>query len=91
GARCAQFLFGQGIWPWYVLALSIGAAYSAVADSAIVWQFSETMNGLMVIPNLITLALLTPEVRCLTKDYLKIRRINAGGGYYADFHQCKPL
>jgi Na+/alanine symporter len=45
----------------------------------------------MAIPNLITLALLTPEVVRLTKDYKKTGKSMAGGGNYANFHQCKPL
>ena len=55
-----------------------------------VWLLAETVNGLMAIPNLITLAVLTPEVVRLTKEY-KNRLRKAGGGNYANFHQCKPL
>ena len=35
----------------------------------VLWQFSEAVNGLMAIPNLITLAVLAPEAVRLTNEY----------------------
>ena len=40
-------------------------------ETPTVWHLAELFNGLMAIPNLITLAFLTPEVVRLTKDYKK--------------------
>ncbi len=91
GARCAEFLFGPKAWRYFALAQTGAIVFAAAADTASVWQFCETVNGLMVIPNLTALAALTPEVVRLTKEY-KIAGVSyAGGGNYADFHQCKPL
>ena len=64
-------------------------AAGSVLDTAVVWQLAEAVNGLMAIPNLITLAVLTPEVARLTKEYRY--RKNPVEVHYADFHQCKPL
>ena len=91
GARCAQFLFGAKAWRYFA-ALQIPAVFAgAYLETAAVWQISETVNGLMSMPNLIALALLAPEAARLTKEYRKSGVICAGGGNYADFHQCKPL
>lgn len=91
GARCAEFLFGPRAWRCFALAQTAAILLGSVLDTATVWQLSETVNGLMVIPNLITLAALSPELVRLTKDYKKSGGRTAGGGNYADFHQCKPL
>ena len=91
GARCAQFLFGDSVWGSFASVQTFVIVLSSVLDTAAVWQFAETVNGLMVIPNLITLAALSPELCRLTKEYTKIRQIKAGGGTYANFHQRKPL
>lgn len=69
GARCAQYLFGRKVWKCYAAAQSLMVIIGAMMDTELVWQFSETVNGLMVIPNLITLAVLSPEVVRLTKEY----------------------
>ena len=91
GGRCAEFLFGSRAWNWFSL-LQIPVIFvSAVADTASVWLLSETLNGLMAIPNLFTLAVLAPEAVRLTKEYKKPDVRNVSGGNYADFHQRKPL
>ena len=91
GACCCRYLFGPKVWSMYAVSQSIAVVFGAVADTRVVWQLSETVNGLMVIPNLITLAALSGEVVRLTKEYRKSGIHHAGGGNYADFHQCKPL
>lgn len=91
GARCAEFLFGPKAWKWFALAQTIAVALSSVLDTGTVWQLSETVNGLMAIPNLIVLAALAPELVRLTKEYKKTGAPAASGGTYANFHQCKSL
>ena len=71
GTRCAQYLFGSHAWKIYAVAQTAMVLLGAVADTALIWQVSETVNGLMAIPNLITLAALSPEVVRLTKEYRK--------------------
>ncbi|MDO5400833.1 MAG: amino acid carrier protein [Eubacteriales bacterium] len=68
GSACARFLLGSawaGAFVWVQMGVVV---VSCVADTASVWQLSETVNGLMAIPNLISLALLLPELRRLTKE-----------------------
>lgn len=91
GARCAEFLFGAKAWRGFALAQTATVVLGSVLDTGTVWQLSETVNGLMVIPNLIALAALTPELVRLTKEYKKSGGQAVSGGNYADFHQCKPL
>ena len=71
GGQCAQYLFGRRIWKTYAAAQTVMVVCSAVLDTGLVWQLSEVLNGLMVVPNLITLAALSPEVVRLTIEYRK--------------------
>lgn len=92
GGRCAEFLFGSGAWKPFALAQGAAALLGTLTDTAAVWRFSETVNGLMAVPNLITLAVLSPVVIRLTKEYLRKSGGQAAkGGTYADFHQRQPL
>jgi len=91
GARCTEFLFGPGVWKWFSAAQILVIVISSVADMADLWLLAETVNGLMALPNLITLAALTSEVIRLTKEYIKPDEKTVSGGNYADFHQRKPL
>ena len=43
----------------------------AFLETASIWQLSAAVNGLMSIPNLITLAVLAPEAARITKEYKK--------------------
>ena len=92
GARCAQFLFGTKAWGVFALLQTIAVVPGAVLKTQTVWLAAETINGLMAIPNLIALAALSPTFFRLMIEYKRKFGIqDANGGYYADFHQCKPL
>lgn len=69
GARCAQYLFGKSAWKWFVPIQGITVIAGAVLGTGTVWLLAETVNGLMAIPNLIALALLTPELSRLVNEY----------------------
>lgn len=69
GARCAQFLFGANVWKKFVALQAVTVVLGAVLKTGAVWLLSETVNGLMAIPNLIALAVLSPELARLTKEY----------------------
>lgn len=68
GARCAQFLLNGRGFQGFILAQMVTVILASISDTAAVWQFSEAVNGLMAIPNLISLAVLTPELIRLTKE-----------------------
>ena len=92
GARCAQFLFGPKVWNRFAFLQTVTVFAGAVLNTGTVWLLAETFNGLMAVPNLIALAVLSPELCRLTIEYKqKSDGIAVSGGNYADFHQCKPL
>lgn len=92
GTRCAQYLFGSGVWRRFVFLQAATVIVSALLKTGTVWLLSETVNGLMAIPNLIALAYLSPELRRLTIQYYSnLTPMRASGGTYEDFHQRKPL
>lgn len=70
GERCAEFLFGvRAVKPYRLLwlcAIPVGA----MGKLSTVWLLADVMNGLMAIPNLIALGLLSPVIFKMTKDYL---------------------
>lgn len=69
GERCAEYLLGvKVIVPFrilWVLAIYVGAT----RELSEVWGIADILNGLMAIPNLIGLLLLSPIIFKLTKDY----------------------
>ena len=92
GIRCAEFLFGAGAVRAFSLLQAAVVILGAVLETGTVWLLSETVNGLMAIPNLITLAVLSPELIRLTKEYRSLHgRSSADGGTYENIHQRKPL
>ena len=74
GERCAEFLFGiKAIKPYrvlWVLAIPMGAMVSL----DFIWLLADTLNAMMAIPNLVALALLSPVVFKLTRDYFNDSR-----------------
>lgn len=91
GARCAEFLFGGKAWKFFAGAQTAAVVAGACMQTGAVWSAAESVNGLMVIPNLIALAVLTPEVLRLTKEYKKSGAKASGGGSYADIHKREPV
>ena len=69
GARCAEFIFKEkAIRPFMVL-YSLVAIIGATVDLGLLWSIAETFNGLMAIPNLIAVFLLSGVVVKLVKEY----------------------
>ena len=92
GARCAQFLFGSRSWKIFAALQGASVIAGAAMNTGTIWVLSETVNGLMAIPNLITLTMLNAEFIRLVKEYqTRPGRISAVGGTYEHFNQCKPL
>ena len=69
GSRCAEFLFGHKIVKPYIIVYSLITIIGATVDGGIIWEITDTLNGLMALPNLIAVALLAPTVIRLTKDF----------------------
>lgn len=83
GARCAQYLFGRKVWTRFAVLQAVTVVVGAVLNTTVIWQMAEIVNGLMAIPNLISLAVLAPELQRLINEYKTGR--NAGGGTLCKF------
>lgn len=70
GAKCIEYLFGLNMITIY-LALYCGAAViGSVMKLEVVWTLSDNFNGLLAIPNLIAVTLLSGKVIKELKRYL---------------------
>ena len=64
-----EFLVGtRAIWPFRVIWV-LAVPFGAIAQLDFAWLLADTLNGLMAIPNLVSLLLLSPVVVKLTKEY----------------------
>ena len=70
GARYIEFLFSEKVIKPFMVAYSLVAILGATVNLGLMWSIAETFNGLMAIPNLIALFLLSGTVVKLVKDYL---------------------
>lgn len=70
GARCIEFLFSTNkvIKPFMVV-YSLVAILGATMELDLLWNIAETFNGLMAIPNLIAVFLLSGTVFKLVREY----------------------
>ena len=64
GIRCAQFLFGSGSVRFFVALQFCVSLISASLNTGTVWLLADIVNGLMAIPNLISVLLLSPVLWC---------------------------
>lgn len=69
GTRCIEFLFGSRANKPFMLLYSLVAIVGATMNLGLMWSIAETFNGLMVIPNLIAVFLLSGVVVKMVKDY----------------------
>ena len=53
----------------FMIAYSLVAIIGATVDLGLLWSIAETFNGLMAIPNLIGVFLLSGTAITLTKEY----------------------
>jgi AGCS family alanine or glycine:cation symporter len=66
GERCAEYLFGVRIIVPFRLFWLVAIPFGAMGKLGLIWLLADVMNGLMAIPNLIALALLSPIIFRLT-------------------------
>ncbi len=71
GEKSAEYLFGKGISRYYRLIYVGAIALGCCADLELVWKISDTFNGLLAIPNLFSIIVLSPEVFKITNEYLE--------------------
>lgn len=69
GERCVVFLMGpKAVKPYRVLWI-VAVPLGATVSLDFIWLVADTLNAMMAIPNLIALALLSPVVFKLVREY----------------------
>ena len=76
GGKAFSYLFGLGGTKFYFLIFSFIIIIGAVTELKLVWGISDTLNGFMVIPNLIAVILLSKIIFSETEKFLKERKNN---------------
>ena len=71
GTRCVEFLFGYKASKVYQVIFCAFACMAGTIELSLAWAIADTLNGLMAIPNLIAVALLSPVVVKLCKEYFQ--------------------
>lgn len=69
GARCIEFVFSTKIVKPFFIVYALVAIVGATVDLGVIWDIADTCNGLMAIPNLIALFLLSGVVVAEVKKY----------------------
>ena len=70
GERCVEYLFGKKNLLVYKAVYILFTLFGSVMKLDLVWNISDTFNGLMAVPNLIALIFLSGQVVKETKRYL---------------------
>ena len=68
GSRCIEFVFGNKLVRPFLVIYSFVSIVGATMNLGLLWDIAETFNGLMAIPNLIALCLLSGVVVKLVKE-----------------------
>jgi AGCS family alanine or glycine:cation symporter len=74
GERCAEFLFGVKVIRPYRMLWLCAIPVGAMGKLSSIWLLADVLNGMMAIPNLIALVLLSPLVFSLTRNYRSEKR-----------------
>ncbi len=75
GERCWEFLFGdRAILPYRLIWVAV-IPLGAIGQLDTIWLLADTLNGLMALPNLVSLLALSPVVIKLTQAHFTQRRI----------------
>ncbi|MBQ9647712.1 MAG: sodium:alanine symporter family protein [Oscillospiraceae bacterium] len=71
GTRCIEFVLGPKARRPYEIIFCIMIIVGSVTALETVWNYADTLNSLMMIPNLIALLFLSPVVIKMARDYFK--------------------
>ena len=69
GERCAEYLFGINVIVPFRIVWVVAVFVGATSQLSLVWSIADTLNGMMAVPNLIGLLLLSPVIFRLTREY----------------------
>ncbi len=68
GSRCVEFLGGEKFVRPFLVVYSFMSIVGATMNLGLLWDISDTFNGLMAIPNLIALLMLSGQVKKLALE-----------------------
>ena len=68
GSRCIEFLGGEKLVRPFLVAYSFVSIIGATINLGLLWDIADTFNGLIAIPNLIALLILSGQVKKLAID-----------------------
>lgn len=68
GSRCIEFLGGEKLVRPFLVAYSFVSIIGATINLGLLWDIADTFNGLMAIPNLIALLILSGQVKKFAID-----------------------
>ena len=71
GERCWQYLFTERSLVFYRALWVLAALLFANVKLNFVWNLSDTLNGLIAVPNFVGLLLLAPRVFKVTREYFE--------------------
>ncbi|MEG0614456.1 MAG: sodium:alanine symporter family protein [Oscillospiraceae bacterium] len=71
GSKAAEYLFGNKAAKFYKIAFVGAIIVGSVTKLEVVWGISDVLNGLMVVPNLVAVLLLSKKVVEITERYEK--------------------
>jgi AGCS family alanine or glycine:cation symporter len=71
GEKAAEYLWGEKVVKPYRVLWVAAVMLGSVASLPVVWALADILNGLMAVPNLISLILLTSVVVAESKKHLK--------------------
>ncbi len=70
GQRAVEYIWGTKFVPVYKAIFTVVVLVGAMSSVQLVWDLSDTFNGLMAVPNLIGVLCLSPVVIKVTKNYV---------------------
>ena len=70
GERCTTYLFGESaVLPFRLTWVAVVVIGAVAGDRGVIWAVADTLNGLMALPNLVAILLLSGTVYKLSKAY----------------------
>jgi AGCS family alanine or glycine:cation symporter len=73
GDRCANYLFGPKAIIPYKLVFVVMHFVGAILPLTVIWDLGDVFLGMVILPNLIAMAILSPQVLEMTKSYFQRR------------------
>ena len=70
GSKAFEYLFGTKAMIAYKIVFVVFVVFGATMDLSLAWDLSDTFNGLMAMPNLIGVVVLSGTVMKITQNYI---------------------